>query len=78
MQPTDITNKLPEEKVAARRLLLLFFAYIGIVPYRSCVVSFTDVEGVEHSVRVSPASLYEAVMSEKSIGLSQVVITSCV
>jgi hypothetical protein len=30
------------------------------VPYRSCVVSFTDPEGIEHSVRVSAASLYEA------------------
>jgi hypothetical protein len=30
------------------------------VPSRSCVVSFTDSEGIEHSVRVSAASLYEA------------------
>lgn len=30
------------------------------MPYRSCVVSFTDAEGIEHSVRVSAASLYEA------------------
>jgi len=30
------------------------------VPHRSGVVSFTDSEGIEHSVRVSAASLYEA------------------
>jgi hypothetical protein len=36
------------------------FPYTGIVPYRSCVVSFTDPEGLEHSVRVSAATLYEA------------------
>jgi hypothetical protein len=30
------------------------------VPSRSCIVSFTDSEGIEHSVRVSAASLYEA------------------
>jgi hypothetical protein len=30
------------------------------MPYRSCVVSFTDPEGIEHSVRVSAATLYEA------------------
>jgi hypothetical protein len=30
------------------------------VPSRSCTVSFTDSEGIEHSVRVSAASLYEA------------------
>ena len=44
----------------ADSVLLLVFAYTGIVPYRSCVVSFTDAEGIEHSVRVSAASLYEA------------------
>jgi hypothetical protein len=38
----------------------LYFAYSGIVPIRSCLVSFTDSEGVEHSVRVSAESLYEA------------------
>ena len=31
-----------------------------MVPHHSCVVSFTDTEGIEHSVRVSAASLYEA------------------
>ena len=30
------------------------------MPSRSCVVSFADQEGIEHSVRVSAASLYEA------------------
>jgi len=30
------------------------------VPSRSCVVSFNDSEGIEHSVRVSAATLYEA------------------
>jgi len=38
----------------------LYFAYTGIVPIRSYLVSFTDSEGVEHSVRVSAESLYEA------------------
>jgi hypothetical protein len=43
-------------------LFRIFFAYdlYWILPYRSCVVSFTDPEGIEHSVRVSAASLYEA------------------
>jgi hypothetical protein len=40
--------------------ILLLFAYTGLVPHRSCVVSFTDSEGIEHSVRVLAASLYEA------------------
>ena len=30
------------------------------MPSRSCVVSFNDSEGIEHSVRVSAATLYEA------------------
>ena len=30
------------------------------MPSRPCVVCFTDPEGIEHSVRVSDASLYEA------------------
>jgi hypothetical protein len=30
------------------------------VPSRSCLVSFTDTEGIEHSVRVPAESLYEA------------------
>jgi hypothetical protein len=42
------------------RDVLLFFAYTRLVPYRSFVVSFTDAEGIEHSVRFSAASLYEA------------------
>jgi hypothetical protein len=37
-----------------------YFAYTGIVSIRSCLVSFTDSEGIEHSVRVSAESLYEA------------------
>jgi hypothetical protein len=36
------------------------FPYAEIVLYRSCIVSFTDPEGIEHSVRVSAATLYEA------------------
>ena len=35
------------------------FAYTG-APIRSCLVSFTDAEGIEHSVRVSAESLFEA------------------
>ena len=30
------------------------------MPIRSCLVSFTDSEGIEHSVRVPAESLYEA------------------
>ena len=37
------------------------FAYAGDVPNTSaCRVSFTDTEGVTHTVRVTAASLYEA------------------
>ena len=39
----------------------LFFAYNSRVPtVRSCLVSFTDTEGIEHSVRIAAESLYEA------------------
>jgi hypothetical protein len=38
----------------------LIFAYTILVPSRSCRVSFTDSEGVEHSVQVPAESLYEA------------------
>lgn len=31
-----------------------------MVPVRSCLVSFTDTEGIEHSVRIPAESLYEA------------------
>jgi hypothetical protein len=34
--------------------------YWNSVPARSCLVSFTDSEGTEHSVRVPAESLYEA------------------
>jgi len=30
------------------------------VPVRSCLVSFTDSEGIEHSIRVAAESLFEA------------------
>jgi hypothetical protein len=30
------------------------------VPVRSCLVSFTDSEGIEHSIRVPAESLFEA------------------
>ena len=33
---------------------------LEIVPIRSCLVSFTDSEGIEHSIRVSAESLFEA------------------
>ncbi len=38
------------------------FAYAGVVPsnVRMCLVSFTDTEGMTHSVRVTAASLVEA------------------
>jgi len=44
----------------------LYFAYTGIVPIRSCLVSFTDSEGIERSVRVSAESLYEAAVEAMS------------
>jgi hypothetical protein len=37
-----------------------FLDHTGIVPSRSCAVSFVDPESIEHSVHVSAASLYEA------------------
>jgi hypothetical protein len=41
--------------------ILLFFAYTRIVPTaRTCAVSFTDSEGITHSVEISASSLYEA------------------
>jgi hypothetical protein len=38
----------------------IIFAYAKSVPSRSCQVSFTDSDGIEHSVRVPAESLYEA------------------
>jgi hypothetical protein len=43
-----------------RERVRLIFAYTSSVPSRSCLVSFTDSEGIEHSVRVPAESLYEA------------------
>ena len=45
----------------------LIFAYTGIVSYRSCMVSFTDAEGITHSVSVTASSLFEAA----AIGLAE-------
>jgi hypothetical protein len=43
------------------RYLRPFFAYNETVTnVRSCLVSFTDAEGIEHSIRVPAESLYEA------------------
>jgi hypothetical protein len=39
-----------------------FFAYTGVMPARSCVVSFADTNRVRHSVEVTAESLYEAVI----------------
>ncbi len=42
-------------------LLRLSFAYNEAVPNVSCcLVSFTDTEGIQHTVEVSASSLYEA------------------
>jgi hypothetical protein len=42
-------------------LIRLSFAYNKPVPtVRSCLVSFTDAQGIEHSIRVPAESLYEA------------------
>jgi hypothetical protein len=38
----------------------LLSAYTKSVPSRSCRVSFTDSEGLEHAVEVAAASVYEA------------------
>src|SRR5215472_8499166 len=38
----------------------LIFAHTSSVPLHSCLVSFTDSEGIEHSVRVPAESLFEA------------------
>jgi hypothetical protein len=38
----------------------LFFAYISLTPSHSCLVSFTDSEGTEHSIPVPAESLFEA------------------
>jgi hypothetical protein len=34
--------------------------YPALVPIRTCTVSFTDGEGLRHSVKVQAATLYEA------------------
>jgi hypothetical protein len=47
--------------MVARQRLLRFFAYNRCVPnLRSCLVSFTDTDDIEHSIRVPAESLYEA------------------
>ena len=46
--------------VATATILNQSNAYTEIVPARSGVVSFTDSEGIEHTVRVPAESLYEA------------------
>lgn len=40
---------------------------LGIVPARSCLVSFTDTSGVHHEVKVAADSLYEAAV----LGMSE-------
>jgi hypothetical protein len=45
-----------------------FSSYTGIVPsVRTCTVSFTDAEGISHSVSVTASSLFEAA----AIGLAE-------
>jgi hypothetical protein len=41
-------------------MFALFSPILEFVPSRSCLVSFTDSEGIEHSVRVLAQSLYGA------------------
>ena len=49
------------QRAACRVAISLLFAYAGIVPnVQICRVSFTDTEGMTHSVRLTAASLYEA------------------
>ena len=40
--------------------LRLLLACTEIVPVRSCLISFTDSEGIEHSILVPAESLFEA------------------
>lgn len=54
------TRSATSGSISDSRIILLFFAYNGGVPARTCFVSFTDCEGIEHSVRVPAESLYEA------------------
>jgi hypothetical protein len=42
------------------RVFALYSPILEDVPYRSCAVSFTDSEGIEHRVQVSAATMYEA------------------
>ena len=42
------------------RIFALYSPILKAVPARTCLVSFTDSEGIEHSVRVPAESLYEA------------------
>ena len=56
MPPEYITRGGPSPPRIRR-----FFAYNKTVSnVRSCLVSFTDTEGIEHSIRVPAESLYEA------------------
>jgi hypothetical protein len=48
--------------------LRLSFAYNETVSnVRSCLVSFTDTEGIEHSVRIAAESLYEAAIEAMAV-----------
>lgn len=42
------------------RIFAFYSPILDSVPSHSCLVSFTDSEGIEHSVRVPADSLYEA------------------
>jgi hypothetical protein len=50
------------------------------VPARSCLVSFTDSEGIEHTVRVPAETLYEAAVEAmaafRSCGFADVTLGS--
>jgi hypothetical protein len=49
------------ESNCAGSVILLSFAYTGILPTaRLCSVSFTDSEGITHSVEITATTLFEA------------------
>src|SRR5207245_945748 len=52
----------PSKKMAAaKRRARLHYARLSYVILRTCKVSVTDIQDVEHSVEVTAATLYEAV-----------------
>ena len=59
----SVVSSICKSRYRLRRI----FAYNRSVPSRSCRVSFTDSEGIEHSVRVPAESLYEAAVEAMAV-----------